>query len=88
MATNGEAIHLLDLLRKRLLTDNTPKSPAKVIGQSCEDKSSKNHQSVEKEEHSFHNAQEHKKGEKKTNVCNSCWGICKKNRSNSIKDRH
>ena len=88
MATNGKVIHLLDLLRKRLLTDNTPKSPKKVTGQSCEDKCSENDQSAEKEEHSFHNAQEHKKGEKKTNVCNSCGEICKKNRSNSIKDPH
>ena len=34
MATNGEPIHLLDLLRKRLLFDSTPKSPKEVTGQS------------------------------------------------------
>uniref|UniRef100_A0A2N9HBB6 Uncharacterized protein n=1 Tax=Fagus sylvatica TaxID=28930 RepID=A0A2N9HBB6_FAGSY len=87
MATNGEAIHLLDLLRKRLLADNPPKSSEKVTGQSCEDKSSENNQSAKKEEHSIHNAQEPNKGEKEINVCNSGWGICKKNQS-SIKDAH
>lgn len=50
MATNGEAVHLLDLLRKRLLANSITKSP--------EDKFSKNDQSDEKDGHLFHNVQE------------------------------
>ena len=83
MATNGEPIHLLDLLRKRLLVDNTPKSPEKVTGQSPKDKSSKIDQSAEKDGHSSCNAQEPK--EKKTNVRSSCLGkICKKDQSSMV----
>ena len=85
MATNGEVIHLLDLLRKRLLVDNTPKSPEKVIGQSPKDKSSKNDQSAEKDGHSSCNAQEPKEGEKKTNVRSSCLGkFCKTDQSSMV----